>query len=97
MIAVRLQHVSEGAIKVRDIEKVFIGASRPIAITGMLRPALDCDLFGDFQAKAKGRRKPVEELRPVFRRRKLIETEIAADNRERLRVLAQTLVLELLA
>ena len=68
----------------------------PHAVPGMSRPGGHRDVLGHLEAEEKIGRGHVEELRPIVLGRELVEGEVAADGRERPRILGQAFRLEFL-
>ena len=79
--------------RVSASKKCSFGA-RPASVSGVFRPGLDRDVFGNLEAKDEVLGRRVEKLGPVLLARELVERQVAADRRERLGILLQASLLE---
>ncbi len=77
------------------VQEVLVREPGPFPVPGMFRPGLNRDVLGDLEAKDEVTGRCVKQLRPVLLARELIERQVAADCRKRLRVFGQAVFVEL--
>src|SRR5208283_3982678 len=95
-VAVWLKQVEKLRLQQGCIEEVGVHRARPAAIAWMARKGPDCNLLRHFEGEAQSPRSRRKELAPKAGARELVEGEIAADHRERLRIFCQALALKTL-
>ena len=90
----RQQRAHEHLLENVRVQERFVLAPRLRAVARVNRKHFARDLFRHFEGEAEVLRSLSEELVPEFRGGELVKSEIAADRRENLAVLAQALGFE---